>query len=117
MSAILGHSHREIVEVARHYIGELDFGFELVDRQSRGALAACIVEPILSSGCVLEPPEGWMAELAAKCRERDMHLIFDEAQTGLGRTGTLFACERAAWCRIISPSPRPWAPACPWPPC
>ncbi len=74
--------------------GELDFGFELVDRQSSGALAACIVEPILSSGGVLEPPEGWMAALAAKCRERDMHLIFDEAQTGLGRTGTLFACER-----------------------
>ena len=74
--------------------GELDFGFELVDRQSSGALAACIVEPILSSGGVLEPPEGYMAALAEKCRERDMQLIFDEAQTGLGRTGHLFACER-----------------------
>lgn len=73
---------------------ELDFGFELIDRQSSGALAACIVEPILSSGGVLEPPEGWVAALSDKCRERDMHLIFDEAQTGLGRTGTLFACER-----------------------
>ena len=73
---------------------ELDFGFELVDRQSSGALAACIVEPILSSGGVLEPPEGYMAALAEKCRERDMQLIFDEAQTGLGRTGHLFACER-----------------------
>ena len=46
---------------------ELEFGFELVDRQSSGALAACIVEPILSSGGVLEPPEGWMAALAARC--------------------------------------------------
>jgi 2,2-dialkylglycine decarboxylase (pyruvate) len=73
---------------------ELEFGFELVDRQSTGALAACIVEPILSSGGVLEPPEGYMAALADKCRERDMQLIFDEAQTGLGRTGHLFACER-----------------------
>jgi len=73
---------------------ELDFGFELVDRQSTGALAACIVEPILSSGGVLEPPDGYMAVLADKCRERDMQLIFDEAQTGLGRTGHLFACER-----------------------
>ena len=60
----------------------------------RGALAACIVEPILSSGGVLEPPEGYMAALAEKCRERGMLLIFDEAQTGLGRTGHLFACER-----------------------
>jgi 2,2-dialkylglycine decarboxylase (pyruvate) len=52
------------------------------------------MEPILSSGGVLEPPEGYVAALAAKCRERGMHLIFDEAQTGLGRTGHLFACER-----------------------
>jgi 2,2-dialkylglycine decarboxylase (pyruvate) len=73
---------------------ELDLGFELVDRQSTGALAACIIEPILSSGGVLEPPQGYMTALAEKCRERDMQLIFDEAQTGLGRTGHLFACER-----------------------
>ena len=73
---------------------ELDFGFELVDRQSTGDLAACIAEPILSSGGVLEPPVGYMQALAAKCRERDMLLIFDEAQTGLGRTGDLFACQR-----------------------
>ena len=73
---------------------ELDFGFELVDRQSTGELAACIAEPILSSGGVLEPPVGYMPALAEKCRERGMLLIFDEAQTGLGRTGDLFACER-----------------------
>ena len=73
---------------------ELEFGFELVDRQSTGELAACIAEPILSSGGVLEPPVGYMAALAAKVRERGMLLIFDEAQTGLGRTGNLFACER-----------------------
>jgi len=74
--------------------GELEFGFELIDRQSSGALAACIVEPILSSGGVLEPPEGYMAALAEMCAARSLQLIFDEAQTGLGRTGTLFACER-----------------------
>ncbi len=73
---------------------ELEFGYDLIDRQSTGALAACIVEPSLSSGGVLEPPEGYIAALAAKCRERGMQLIFDEAQTGLGRTGHLFACER-----------------------
>ena len=72
---------------------ELDFGFELIDRQSTGELAACIAEPILSSGGVLEPPLGYMPALTAKCRERGMMLIVDEAQTGLGRTGDLFACE------------------------
>ena len=73
---------------------ELELGFELVDRQSTGAPAACIVEPILSSGGVLEPPEGYIAALADKCRERGLQLAFDEAQTGLGRTGHMFACER-----------------------
>ena len=73
---------------------ELAFGFELIDRQSNGALAACIVEPILSSGGVLEPPEGYVAALAHECRVRGLQIIFDEAQTGLGRTGMLFACER-----------------------
>ena len=73
---------------------ELDFGFELVDRQSTGELAACIAEPILSSGGVLEPPVGYMPALAEKCRERGMLLIFDEAQTGLGRTGAS-VCLRA----------------------
>ncbi len=73
---------------------ELEMGLELVDRQSTGALAACIMEPILSSGGVLEPPEGYVAAVAEACRQRGMHLIFDEAQTGLGRTGHLFASER-----------------------
>ena len=73
---------------------ELDFGFELIDRQTTGALAACIAEPILSSGGVLEPPVGYLSALRAKCDERGMLLIFDEAQTGLGRTGDLFASQR-----------------------
>lgn len=74
-------------------LDQLDAAFELVDRQSIGALAAAIVEPILSSGGVIEPPPGYLAKLHAKCRERDMLLIVDEAQTGLGRTGTMFASE------------------------
>ena len=73
---------------------ELDYAFALLDRQSTGNPAALIAEPILSSGGVLEPPEGYFAALAEKARERGMYLIFDEAQTGLGRTGTMLACER-----------------------
>jgi 2,2-dialkylglycine decarboxylase (pyruvate) len=73
---------------------QLDFGFELVDAQSVGSLAACIVEPILSSGGVIEPPPGYFAALLEKCRERGMLLILDEAQTGLCRTGTWYAFER-----------------------
>jgi 2,2-dialkylglycine decarboxylase (pyruvate) len=73
---------------------QLDFAFEMVDAQSTGSLAACLVEPILSSGGVLEPPPGYFAVLAHKCRERGMLLILDEAQTGLCRTGTWYAFER-----------------------
>ena len=73
--------------------GELDYAFELVDRQSTGSLAACIAEPILSSGGVIVPPAGYLAALAEKCRSRGMMLILDEAQTGLGRTGRMFASE------------------------
>ncbi len=66
---------------------QLDFGFELIDAQSVGSLAACIVEPILSGGGVIVPPPGYLAALREKCHERGMLLIFDEAQTGFGRTG------------------------------
>ncbi len=73
---------------------QLDFGFDLIDAQSVGSLAACIVEPILSSGGIIEPPPGYFAALRQKCRERGMLLILDEAQTGLCRTGSWYAFER-----------------------
>ncbi|WP_435210453.1 aspartate aminotransferase family protein [Streptomyces sp. bgisy034] len=73
---------------------QLDFAFDLIDAQSTGSLAACLVEPILSSGGIIEPPPGYFAALQNKCRERGMLLILDEAQTGLCRTGTWYAFER-----------------------
>ena len=73
---------------------QLDFAFDLVDAQSTGSLAACIVEPILSSGGIIEPPLGYFAALKRKCEERGMLLILDEAQTGLCRTGDWYAFER-----------------------
>ena len=42
---------------------QLDLAFDLIDAQSVGSLAACIVEPILSSGGILEPPLGYFAAL------------------------------------------------------
>jgi len=73
---------------------ELDDAFDLLDRQSTGNLAAFIAEPILSSGGIIELPQGYLAALKQKCVERGMLLILDEAQTGMGRTGTMFAFER-----------------------
>jgi len=73
---------------------ELDDAFALVDSQSTGNLAAFIAEPILSSGGILELPLGYLAALKQKCEQRGMLLILDEAQTGIGRTGHMFAFER-----------------------
>lgn len=73
---------------------ELDDAFALIDSQSTGNLAAFIAEPILSVGGVLDLPPGYLGALKRKCEEREMLLILDEAQTGIGRTGTMFAFER-----------------------
>ncbi|MGW0481253.1 aspartate aminotransferase family protein [Nonomuraea sp. NPDC003214] len=73
---------------------ELDYGFALVDRQSSGSLAACLVEPVLSSGGIIDLPPGYLRRLKDLCEERGMLLILDEAQTGLGRTGTMYAFDR-----------------------
>lgn len=73
---------------------ELDDAFRQVDQQCTGNLAAFIAEPILSSGGVIDLPLGYLAALKAHCEARGMLLILDEAQTGLGRTGTMFAFQR-----------------------
>src|SRR5260370_40086698 len=73
---------------------ELDDAFDLLDRQCTGNLAAFIAEPILSSGGVIDLPLGYLKALKAHCAARGMLLILDEAQTGIGRTGTMFAFER-----------------------
>ncbi|MEX2645957.1 MAG: aspartate aminotransferase family protein [Gaiellaceae bacterium] len=72
----------------------LDASFELLDAQTDGPLAAIITEPLFSAGGVIEPPDGWLAALQTKARERGALLIFDEAQTGLGKLGWMWGSER-----------------------
>ncbi|MCJ2143066.1 aspartate aminotransferase family protein [Methylobacterium sp. E-066] len=79
---------------AADWQAELDYAFALIDQQSTGNLAAFLAEPILSSGGIIELPLGYLAALKRKCVARGMLLILDEAQTGIGRTGLMFACER-----------------------
>lgn len=55
--------------------------------------AAFIVEPIQAEGGMIVPPEGYLREAQELCRATETLLIVDEVQTGLGRTGDMFAVE------------------------
>ena len=62
---------------------------------SADTAAAVIVEPVQGEGGVRVLDPGFLSELRALCTEREIALIFDEIQCGLGRTGTLFAYEHS----------------------
>jgi ornithine--oxo-acid transaminase len=94
--AIVGFSSEEQY---RSGFGPFPAGFREVPfgdiEALRGAVTAktCafLVEPIQGEAGILIPPEGYLREAAAICRERNVLLMADEIQSGLGRTGKLFA--------------------------
>lgn len=55
--------------------------------------AALIIEPIQGEGGIVTPPKGYLKEIKQICEEYGVKLVLDEIQTGLGRTGRLFAFE------------------------
>src|SRR5271170_6424289 len=72
---------------------ELNYGWNLIDSASCGSLAAVIVECIQSSAGIHVLPPGYLKAMKAHCEKRGMLLIVDEAQTGIGRCGDLFAID------------------------
>lgn len=56
-------------------------------------VAAVLIEPIQGEGGYLLPPDGFLAGLRALCDRHGILLIFDEVQSGVGRTGQMFACQ------------------------
>lgn len=64
-----------------------------VERATGPRTAAILVEPIQGEGGVRVPSEGYLQGLRKLCDETGALLIFDEVQTGIGRTGRLFAYE------------------------
>ncbi|MGI6149728.1 MAG: ornithine--oxo-acid transaminase [Firmicutes bacterium] len=88
-------------EQYRFGFGPYTPGFTIIPFGDVEALAAAItentvgflVEPIQGEGGVIVPPAGYLKEVRRLTREHDVLLILDEIQTGLGRTGKLFAFE------------------------
>ena len=79
--------------------GPMPGGFRYCDYNDVAALDAAIgertcavlVEPIQGEGGVVPAEDGFLAEIAKRCRAHDALLMFDEIQSGLARTGRLFA--------------------------
>lgn len=69
-----------------------EFGdIESLKMQMNSYTAAVMIEPIQGEGGILIPPEGYLTEVKALCKENNVLFILDEVQTGFGRTGKLFA--------------------------
>ena len=81
--------------------GPFPGGFKLVEYGDADALeqqitentAAFLVEPIQGEGGIVMPPAGYLKRCEEICRKHNVLLIADEIQTGLGRTGSLLACD------------------------
>ena len=63
-------------------------------RVAAESVAAIIAEPVLGEGGFMAPPLNYFADIIAVCRKHGILFIADEVQSGICRTGALFACER-----------------------
>ncbi|MDQ3786603.1 MAG: ornithine--oxo-acid transaminase, partial [Actinomycetota bacterium] len=88
-------------ETARNDFGPFTPGFVVAKYGDIQALeaaitphtAAVLIEPVQGEAGVLTPPAGYLRDVRQLCTDNNVLFIADEIQAGLGRTGTLFACE------------------------
>jgi 4-aminobutyrate aminotransferase len=71
----------------------LDALDDVIDAAGAAQVGAVIVEPVLGEGGYVVPPIDWLRGLRDRCDRHGFMLIFDEVQTGIGRTGRPFAAE------------------------
>jgi len=87
--------------VCREGFGPFTPGFEIIEYGDVGALrraidahtVAFLFEPIQGEAGIIIPPDGYLRAVRELCSERNVLMIADEIQSGLGRTGHTFACE------------------------
>ncbi len=88
-------------EQYRDGFGPFTPGFQIIPYGNINALKEAIddctvgflIEPIQGEAGIIVPPKGFLAEAAKICKERNVLLIADEIQSGLGRSGSMFACD------------------------
>jgi len=68
---------------------------EAIEKVIDNDTAAVILEPIQGEGGVIVPPDDYLPAVREICTRRGVVLIFDEVQTGMGRTGKMFGCDHA----------------------
>jgi 4-aminobutyrate aminotransferase len=75
--------------------GDLEYLDEVLFRRlvTPGEVAAIFVEPVLGEGGYVVPPDGWLEYLRGLCTEHGILLVADEVQSGMGRTGRMWAVE------------------------
>lgn len=66
---------------------------EKIEKAGKEAIAAAIIEPVLGEGGYIPAPKDFLKGLRSICNKNGILLIFDEVQSGFGRTGKMFAME------------------------
>lgn len=79
-------------DVLRIAFGDLA-AFEQACASHGSRIAAVLLEPVQGEGGIRVAPAGYLKALHERCRQRDWLLMFDEIQSGIGRTGRWFACQ------------------------
>lgn len=94
LSLTFNPKYRKAFEPLVQSISFVPFGDVEALRQSVDDDTACVIlEPIQGESGIIVAPDGFLQEVRKICDERQIVLIFDEIQAGLGRTGRLWACD------------------------
>jgi len=81
--------------VVHAFFGDFQYLEEVLFKRlvSPGEVAAIVVEPILGEGGYVLPPDGWFGYLRELCSKHGILLVVDEVQSGMGRTGKMWAVQ------------------------